>query len=48
MEPVHIAIFLKPFAAVLLLWLFLAPIRRLFLRYFPDGKLKRLLLYRLS
>lgn len=38
-----LAIFLKPFIAVLF-WVFLVyPLARLFHRFMPDGKIKRLL-----
>ena len=48
MEPWQIALIIKPFAIVLIIWLFLAPIRRLFQKHMKDSKLKRLLLRRLD
>jgi hypothetical protein len=42
--PTEWAIVLKPLALIALCGLVLYPIRRAVIRYWPDGKLKRLLL----
>lgn len=48
MEPWQIAILLKPFALFVLAVLVLYPARRYVQRRMPEGKLKRLLLLRLT
>jgi hypothetical protein len=44
MNTVFWVMLLKPFAALAVMVLIVLPIEMLFVRYFPDGKLKRLLL----
>lgn len=48
MEPWAIALFVKPFALLLLFLLVLYPARRAVEKLMKDGKLKRLLLLRLK
>ena len=43
-----IASLLKPFAALLVIWLFASPVKRLVQRRMKPGKLKRLLLLELD
>jgi hypothetical protein len=48
MEPSQIALVLKPLAFFILAALVLYPIRRAVIKWWPDGKLKRLLLRRIN
>lgn len=48
MSPLFIAIFLKPFAALLLAVCVLIPARRAVVRWWPEGRVKRLLLMPVS
>lgn len=46
MEPWHWALILKPLALLFLFVCIVYPIKWLLLRWLPDGKLRRLLLFR--
>lgn len=46
METTYWAVILKPIFLFLLVALVLYPIRRAVMRWFPEGKVKRLLLWR--
>lgn len=48
MEPWMLALILKPFAAVFVVWIITSPARKFVERKMNDGRLKRLLLTRLS
>lgn len=46
MEPYVLAMILKPLIALIILLCIVAPLKWLFVRYFPNGRIKRLLLIR--
>lgn len=48
MEPWTISVILRPFGALILFGLIALPLRLLFQKYAPEGKLKRLLLRRIG
>jgi len=48
MEPWQIAVLVKPFVMLVLAALVLYPCRKLTERYFPEGRIKRLLLRRIN
>lgn len=46
MEPWVIALMLKPLGLLVFMLVIVAPLKWLFVRFFPNGRLKRLLLIR--
>lgn len=48
MEPWQIAILIKPFVLLVFFGLIVLPIKLLFQRFLPDGRIKRLLFKRIG